>query len=97
MKLRPLNDCLIVKEIEERETTPTGIVLPDTAEKNWKKGKVVAVGPGRKDPATGEAVPPQLSPGDLILYVRFGAQAVAAGGEEFQMIKEHDVLAVCEG
>src|SRR5260221_9624267 len=79
MKLKPLGDRLIVKPIEEEETTASGIVLPDTAKEKPQKGKVVAVGDGAIN-EDGSRRPLDLSEGDEVLYSKYGGAEVTAGG-----------------
>jgi chaperonin GroES len=67
MKLKPLGDRLIVKAVEEETTTPSGIVLPDTAKEKPQKGKVLAVGDGRLGEDTGQRIPLEVSEGDVVL------------------------------
>src|ERR1700738_1075092 len=68
MKLKPLGDRLIVRAIEEEETTASGIVLPDTAKEKPQKGKVLAVGDGKVNEDTGKRTPLDVAEGDEVLY-----------------------------
>jgi chaperonin GroES len=92
MKLKPLGDRLIVKPIEEEETTASGIVLPDTAKEKPQKGKVVAVGDGAIN-EDGSRRPLDVSDGDEVLYSKYGGTEVTVEDEELLVLRESDVLA----
>ena len=93
MKLKPLGDRLIVKPIEEEETTASGIVLPDTAKEKPQKGKVVAVGDGRWDEDGEKRIPLDVSEGDEVLYSKYGGTEVTVEDEDLLVLRESDVLA----
>ena len=93
MKLKPLGDRLIVKPIDEEETTASGIVLPDTAKEKPQKGKVVAVGDGRWDEDGEKRIPLDVSEGDEVLYSKYGGTEVTVEDEDLLVLKESDVLA----
>jgi chaperonin GroES len=93
MKLKPLGDRLIVKPIDEEETTASGIVLPDTAKEKPQKGKVVAAGDGRWDEDGEKRIPLDVSEGDEVLYSKYGGTDIVIDGEELLVMRESDVLA----
>ncbi len=93
MKLKPLGDRLIVKPIEEEETTASGIVLPDTAKEKPQKGKVVAVGDGRWDEDGEKRIPLDVAEGDEVLYSKYGGNDIVVDGEDLLVMRESDVLA----
>jgi chaperonin GroES len=93
MKLKPLGDRLIVRAIEEEETTTSGIVLPDTAKEKPQKGKVLAVGEGRFDDAGEKRIPPDVSENDEVLYSKYGGTEIKVDGEDLLVLRESDVLA----
>lgn len=93
MKLKPLGDRLIVKPIEEEETTASGIVLPDTAKEKPQKGEVVAVGDGRWDEDGEKRIPLDVAAGDEVLYSKYGGTEVTVEGDELLVLRESDVLA----
>ena len=93
MKLKPLGDRLIVRAIEEEETTSSGIVLPDTAKEKPQKGKVIAVGDGKVNEDTGKRTPLDVSEGDEVLYSKYGGTEIKVDGEELLVLRESDVLA----
>ena len=96
MKLKPLGDRLIVKAVEEEETTASGIVLPDTAKEKPQRGKVVAVGDG-KFGDDNERIPLDVSEGDEVLYSKYGGTEINIEGEDLLVLRESDVLAKVAG
>jgi len=92
MKLKPLGDRLIVKAVEEEETTASGLVLPDTAKEKPQKGKVLAVGDGKLDD-NGQRVPLDVAEGDEVLYSKYGGTEIVVEGEDLLVLRESDVLA----
>lgn len=96
MNLKPLGDRLIVKALEEEETTASGIVLPDTAKEKPQKGEVLAVGDGARDD-DGERIPLDVAKGDVVLYSKYGGTEVKVDGEDLLVLRESDVLAKVEG
>jgi chaperonin GroES len=93
MKLKPLGDRLIVKAVEEEETTASGIVLPDTAKEKPQKGKVLAVGDGKWDEDGEKRVPLDVQEGDEVLYSKYGGTEIKVDGEDLLVLRESDVLA----
>ena len=96
MNLKPLGDRLIVRAIEEEETTASGIVLPDTAKEKPQKGKVIAVGDGKVNEDTGKRTPLDVSEGDEVLYSKYGGTEIKVEGEDLLVLRESDVLAKVE-
>jgi chaperonin GroES len=97
MKLKPLGDRVLVKPVEEEETTASGIVLPDTAKEKPQKGKVLAVGEGRYDEDGEKRIPLDVSEGDEVLYSKYGGTDITVDGEDLLVLRESDVLAKVEG
>ena len=93
MNLKPLGDRLIVKAIEEEETTQSGLVLPDTAKEKPQKGKVIAVGDGAWDEDGEKRIPLDVAEGDEVLYSKYGGTEVKVDGDELLVLRESDVLA----
>ncbi|MGI8750266.1 MAG: co-chaperone GroES, partial [Thermoleophilaceae bacterium] len=93
MKLKPLGDRLIVKAIEEEETTASGIVLPDTAKEKPQRGKILAVGEGRFDDDGEKRIPLDVSEGDEVLYSKYGGTEINVEGDDLLVLRESDVLA----
>ncbi len=95
MKIRPLQDRIIVKRIEEEETSKGGILIPDTAKEKPQEGKVVAVGTGkiRED---GKLQKPDVKKGDRVLFAKFSGTEVTLEDEEHLIIREDDVLGIVE-
>jgi len=93
MKLRPLKDRVLVLRIEEQEKTPGGLIIPDTAKEKPQEGKVIAVGPGRRD-ENGERLPMTVKAGDRILFSKYGGNEVKIDGVEHLIMQEDDILAI---
>ena len=96
MKLKPLGDRLIVKPIDEEETTASGIVLPDTAKEKPQKGTVVAGGDGKGDEDGEKRIPLDISEGDEVLYSKYGGTEITVEDDELLVLRESDVLARVE-
>jgi chaperonin GroES len=97
MKLKPLGDRLIVKAIEEEETTASGIVLPDTAKEKPQRGKVLAVGDGKWDDDGAKRIPLDVDEGDEVLYSKYGGTDIVVEGDDLLVLRESDVLAKVDG
>ena len=93
MKLKPLGDRLIVRALEEEETTASGLVLPDTAKEKPQKGMVIAVGEGKLDDDGAKRIPLDVAEGDEVLYSKYGGTEIKVDGEELLVLRESDVLA----
>ena len=93
MNLKPLGDRLIVKAIEEEETTASGIVLPETAKEKPQRGEVIAVGDGAWDEDGEKRIPLDVATGDTVLYSKYGGTEVKVDGEDLLVLRESDVLA----
>jgi len=95
MKIRPLNDRLLVKRLEEEAKTAGGIIIPDSAKEKPAEGEVVAVGPGKNNDK-GERVALQVKAGDTILFSKYGGTDVKLDGDDFLIMREDDVLGIVE-
>ena len=95
MKIRPLQDRILVKRIEEEEKTAGGIIIPDTAKEKPQEGKVIAVGNG-KVLEDGKVHPLDVKKGDKVLFSKYGGTEVNVDGEEHLIIREDDILGVIE-
>ena len=95
MKIRPLQDRILVKRIEEEEKTKGGIIIPDTAKEKPSEGKVVSVGKG-KVLEDGKLQPLEIKKGDRVLFNKYSGTEVKIDGEEHLIIREDDVLGICE-
>jgi len=95
MNLRPMHDRLIVKRIEETQTTPGGIVIPDSAKEKPMEGEVVAVGKGKRDEA-GKLVAMDVKQGDRVLFGKYAGTDIQIEGEEHLILREDDILAIVE-
>ena len=95
MKIRPLQDRVIVKRVEEQEKTKGGIIIPDTAKEKPMEGKVIAVGKG-KVLDDGKIHPLDVKAGDRVLFTKYGGTEVKIDGEEHLIMREDDILGVIE-
>jgi len=95
MKLRPLQDRILVKRVEEEEKTKGGIIIPDTAKEKPAEGKVIAVGQGKLD-ENGKRIPLEIKKGNRILFGKYSGTEVKIEGEEHLIMREDDVLAIIE-
>jgi chaperonin GroES len=93
VKLKPLGDKVVVKRLEAEEKTRGGIVLPDTAKEKPKRGKIVAVGPG-KTLESGEVAKPTVKKGDEVIFSSFAGTEITVDGEEMLIMSTDDILAV---
>ena len=96
MNIKPLGDRVVVKQLKQEEVTASGIVLPDTVDKEKKsEAEVVAVGPG-KTLESGQIAPMTVLVGQVVLIKSWGGDDVKVDGEEYKIVSEEDILAVME-
>jgi len=96
MKIKPLSDHILIEPIKQEEKTKTGILLPDTVEKERpEQGKVIAVGPGRKT-SSGKIIPLDVKAGDKVLFTKYGPNEIKMGNKEYLIAREEDILAIIE-
>ena len=93
MKIKPLHDRVIVKRIEEEETTKGGIIIPDTAKEKPIEGEVVAVGAGKRL-ENGKVQPLEVKEGDRVLFGKYVGTDINIDGEEHLIMREEDIIAV---
>ena len=96
MKIRPLQDRLVVKRLAEEEKTKGGIIIPDTAKEKPQQGKVIAVGKGKQND-DGKVTPLDVKVGDTILFGKYSGSEIKLDGEEHLIMREEDILGVVEG
>ncbi len=94
-KLRPLGDKILVKRLEAESKTKSGIVLPDTAKEKPRRGKVLAVGDGKRSDS-GERVAPGVKKGDEVIFASYAGTEIKLDGEELMIMSEDDILAVVD-
>ncbi len=92
IKIRPLDDRVVVEPIEAEETTAGGIVLPDSAKEKPQRGKVVAVGPGRLLDS-GQRGELSVAVGDQVIYGKYGGTDIEISGDDVKILRESDILA----
>ena len=95
MKIRPLNDRILVKRLEGEEKTAGGIIIPDSAKEKPAEGEGVAVGPGKLNEA-GARVAMDVAVGDRVLFSKYGGTEVKLDGEDFLIMREDDTLGVIQ-
>ena len=95
MNLRPLQDRIIVKRVEEETKTAGGLFIPETAKEKPQRGEIVAVGNGKKT-EEGKVLPLDVKVGDLVLFGKYAGTEVKVDGNDYLMMREDDILAVVE-
>lgn len=94
MKLVPLGDRVVLKQLEAEETTKSGIVLPGQAQEKPQQAEVIAVGPGGM--VDGKEVKMEVSVGDKVIYSKYAGTEVKLGEEEFIVVRQNDIVAIVE-
>jgi len=95
MKIRPLYDRIVVKRIDEQETTRSGIIIPDSAQEKPQEAEVIAVGHGKRL-EDGKLVPLDVKVGDRILFGKYSGNEIRLDGEEYLIMREDDILGVLD-
>ena len=95
MNVRPLNDRVLLRRLEEKEVIKGGIIIPDTAKEKPQEGEVVAVGPGKLDD-NGKRIPTEVKKGDRILIGKYSGTDIKIGDDEFVIVREDEILGVIE-
>ena len=93
MKIRPLQDRVIVERVDAEEKSAGGIIIPDTAKEKPQEGKVIAVGKGKRK-EDGGLIPPDIKAGDRILFSKYAGSDVTLDGKEYIIMREDDILGV---
>ena len=94
MKLVPLGDKIVLKQLEAEETTKSGIVLPGQAQEKPQQAEVIAVGPGKVE--DGKEVKMEVAVGDQVIYSKYAGTEVKMDGTEYIIVKQNDILAIVE-
>lgn len=95
MKIKPLNDRVLVLRIEQEQKTSGGIIIPDTAKEKPQEGKVVGVGPGKVD-ENGNRVPLEVKANDRVLFGKYSGTEIKIDGVEHLIMREDDILAIVQ-
>ena len=95
MAFRPLHDRVLVKRIEQEDTTRGGIIIPDTAKEKPMQGEVIAIGPGAKN-ENGSITPLDVKKGDRVLYGKFAGTEINIDGEDYLVLRESDIMGILE-
>ena len=93
--IKPLEDRIVIKQVEAEQTTASGLVIPDSAKEKPLEGEVVAVGPGRISDA-GTRLPMDVAVGDKVIYAKFGGTEIKVGLESYLVLNSRDILAIIE-
>ena len=97
MNIKPLSDRVLLEPISIEEKTASGIVLPETAEKERpEQGKVIAIGPGKVVAELGKRLPINIKVGDIVLFTKYGPSEIKVDGKEYLIAREEDILAILE-
>ena len=94
VSIKPLEDRIVIRQVEAEQTTASGLVIPDTAKEKPQEGEVIAVGPGRFNEDGDERIPMDISVGDKVIYSKYGGTEVKYSGEEYLILSGRDVLAI---
>ena len=95
MKVKPLQDRVLLKRLDEDEKTAGGIIIPDTAKEKPSQGKVLAVGPGTRD-ENGKMLPLDVAKGNKVLFGKWSGTEVTIDGEDLLIMKESDIMGIIE-
>ncbi len=96
IKIRPLNDRIILQRLDtDEQKSSGGIIIPDSAKEKPQEGKVIAVGPGKRD-EEGKRMAPDVKKGDRVLFGKYSGTEVKIDGQEFLIMREDDILGVLE-
>ena len=95
MKLMPLTDRVVLKQLEAEETTKSGIILTGTAQEKPQEAEVIAVGPGGM--VDGKEVVMQVKEGQKVVYSKYAGTEIKIDGEEYKIVRQNDILAIVEG
>ena len=95
MKIKPLQDRVLVKRVEKEQKTAGGIIIPDTAKEKPAEGEIIAVGPGRTG-EDGKPIPLDVKEGDLVLFAKYAGTEVSVEGEDLLLMREDEILGIME-
>ena len=95
MKIRPMNDRILVVRVEEEKKTAGGIIIPDTAKEKPQEGRVIAAGPGKMGD-DGKRIPMELKKGDRVLFAKYAGSEIKVDGVEHIFMREDDILGILD-
>ncbi len=95
LKLKPLADRVVIEPLDREERTASGIILPETAKEKPQEGRIVSVGPGRRD-EDGKLVPMDVKEGDTVLFAKYAGTEIKVDDKKLLILKESDILAIVE-
>lgn len=94
VNIKPLEDKILIQAVEAETTTPSGLVIPDSAKEKPSEGKVIAVGPGRWDEDGDKRIPLDVAEGDTVIYSKYGGTEITYNGQVYLILSARDILAV---
>ena len=94
VNIKPLEDKILIQAVEAETTTPSGLVIPDSAKEKPQEGKVIAVGPGRWDEDGDKRIPLDVAEGDTVIYSKYGGTEITYNGQVYLILSARDILAV---
>jgi chaperonin GroES len=92
--IKPLEDRILVQQLDAEQTTASGLVIPDTAQEKPQQGEVLAVGPGKRSEQTGDVIPVDVKKGDTVVYSKYGGTEIKIDGDDLLILSARDVLAI---
>jgi chaperonin GroES len=95
MNVRPLNDRVLIRRLEQQETVRGGIIIPDTAKEKPQEAEVISVGPGKLDDS-GKRVPTEVKKGDHVLIGKYSGTDIKVGDDDFVIVREDEILGIIE-
>ena len=96
VSIKPLEDRIVISQVDAEQTTASGLVIPDTAKEKPQQGEVLAVGPGKRAESTGDLIALDVKVGDTVLYSKYGGTEVTIDGDDLLILTSRDVLAIVE-
>ena len=94
MQIKPIRDNILIEPIKKEDKTASGILLPGNSQDKQEQGKIIAVGPGKKE--EGKIVPLEVKVGDVVVFTQYGPNEIKVDGKKYLIAKESDILAILE-
>ena len=94
MQIKPIRDNILIEPIKKEDKTVSGILLPENSQDKQEQGKIIAIGPGKKE--EGKIVPLEVKVGDVVVFTQYGPNEIKVDGKKYLIAKESDILAILE-
>ena len=94
MQIKPIRDNILIEPIKKEDKTASGILLPENSQDKQEQGKIIAIGPGKKE--DGKIVPLEVKVGDVVIFTQYGPNEIKVDGKKYLIAKESDILAILE-